>query len=172
MDSQKTVKHVINIILIIAALGTGYYVGFDHGWEGAMEKISYRDGAYLGFIRSIDSEKGNVMFDDAIWLSGTQGEDAAIAAGVCTEETRDECLPNDYFIENVLVKEESISLDSDIKIFMQTLYAENEGIVEREIGFEDFVVLINNPALHWNKLPYNVRIKDGKMLRIEEVYIP
>src|SRR3989344_3027470 len=60
-----------------------------------------RDGEYLGFIHAVGAgSRAYIEFDDAVWLSGAAGEDAAIVAGLCTEETRSECLPNDYFLKN------------------------------------------------------------------------
>jgi hypothetical protein len=130
------------------------------------------DGIYLGFIHGVDVGKREIQFDDAVWLSGTKGEDAAIKAGHCTEETRTDCLPNDYFISNSLVKNLVLQLNPDAIIFMKTWEAEKFGILDREIGFADFSKLISDKENRWDNVPYNITIQDGKVIRIEEVYIP
>ena len=107
-----------------------------------------------------------------MWLSGAAGENAAIAAGLCTEETRSECLPNDYFIENSSALDETVPLDANALMFMQTWEAGDQGIMEKEIGLGAFAALINDSALHWNKLPYTITVEGSAVTRIEEVYVP
>ncbi len=126
----------------------------------------------FGFIRSIDMENRSISFDDALWLSGTMGENAAIAAGLCTEETRSECLPNDYFIYNEAEIATNIPLASNIAVYMVTWNAGDQGVKRQFIKLDEFAALLNNPAQHWNKLPYNVSVKDNEVIMIEEVYVP
>lgn len=136
--------------------------------------VGFSDGVHLGFIHAI-SDVGDSMllaFDDAVWLSRKEGEDAAIAAGLCTEETREECLPNDYYILNEKKVDEMLELNANIRIFMKTWNAGEQGIIDREINLSDFVGLINDEKAHWKSLPYNVTIARGGVARIEEVYIP
>lgn len=128
----------------------------------------------LGFIRALYESDGIMVisFDDAVWLSGKEGADAAIRAGVCTEETRAECLPNDYYILNEQKSEESLVLDSKIQIVMKTWEAGEQGIMDKEISLADFSALINDQKAHWNKLPYIITTTNNGVVRIEEVYIP
>lgn len=163
-------------VLVITAVAMGSY------WLGTQTSqnqpavdlpIPFRDGLYLGFINKIQTTNGGTLvFDDAVWLTGRRGEDAAIKAGYCDEETRSECLPNDYFIENTKKLDELLPLDPGVVIFMKTWDAGDQGIVDKEIGLEEFSNLINDSSLHWNKLPYNISIINKKVVQIEEVYIP
>lgn len=174
-------KKVIIFILTLGVLGAGYYFYNNKNKEEYLpqenenkiaESLFFRDGTYFGFIHGVDVEKEEIQFDDAVWLSGVQGEEAAIKAGHCTEETRFDCLPNDYFISNSSVKDEVLSVDSSVVLFMKTWEVGNSGILDKEIGFSDFAKLVSDKSAQWDKVPYNVTIQNGKVTRIEEVYVP
>lgn len=126
----------------------------------------------FGFIRSLDTEKRMISFDDALWLSGRAGENAAIAAGLCTEEARSECLPNDYYIYNESKITTTIPLAENLTVYMVTWNAGEQGVKRQFIKLDDFVKLINDNSLNWNQLPYNVTVKNNEVIMIEEVYIP
>lgn len=178
-------KKVIIFILILGALGAGYYFLNNKNNEEYVpeevanevvneteELVGSRDGTHFGFIHGVDVEKGEIQFDNAVWLSGVEGENAAIKAGHCTEETRFYCLPNDYFISNSLEKDEALSVDSSVVLFMKTWEVGNLGILDKEIGFPDFAKLVSDKSAQWDKVPYNVTIENGKVVHIEEVYVP
>lgn len=130
------------------------------------------DGTYLGFIRSVSGGTA-IAFDDAVWLTGEAGEDAAIAAGLCDEASRAECLPNGFFIENVDHSASFIALGNAVRVVMQTYGMEESGVVEpREIDLNTFERLVNDTAARWNDLPYEITVEDGAVDLIEEVYVP
>lgn len=126
----------------------------------------------FGFIRSLSTASSTLQFDDAQWMTGTTGEDAAIAAGICTEETRSECLPNDFYIGNVDTKPATIPLATNLTIYMLTWNAGDQGIKRQSIRTNEFAALVNDDSQHWNKLPYNVTVKNNQVIMIEEVYVP
>jgi hypothetical protein len=135
--------------------------------------IHFQDGKYLGYIHRVDMGNLILVFDDAVWLTGKAGEDAAIEAGHCMQATRSECLPNDYFIKNATVADELLLMDQSVLLFMQTWKMEESGeVAAREIGLADFAGLINDRSLHWRQLPYTITVEGGKIMRIEEIYIP
>lgn len=88
--------------------------------EKQNEEILFTDGEHFGFIRELLDNGEALDFDSAVWLTGKEGEDSAIRAGVCSETTRVDCLPNEYFIENTLKKNERISVRSDAEVIMMT----------------------------------------------------
>lgn len=148
-------------------------VGFPDIVPSSGAQGSFRDGKHLGYIHDINVPDLTILFDDAVWLTGTAAQNAAIEAGRCTEANRSECTPNDYFIKNEKVRDESVLIDSNALLFMQTWKMEETGeVTEREIGLVDFAKLVNDPTLHWRTLPYNITIQNGKIIRIEEMYIP
>lgn len=166
MKNIKTIEFLILVAVIVVG-GSYWFIEQGH------KTISFGDGKYLGYVHEIDAGKMVLAFDDAVWLTGKAAEDAAIEAGHCTEDTRSECVPNDYFIKNADVRDELLPLDRNLRLFMQTWKMEETGMVaEREINLTDFSGLINDRSLHWRNLPYNVTIQNGKVTRIEEVYIP
>jgi len=126
----------------------------------------------FGYIRSFDTASSTLQFDDAQWMTGAAGEDAAIAAGICTEETRSECLPNDFYIGNADAKPVTIPLAPNLTIYMLTWNAGESGIKRQSIRTNEFAALINDHSQHWNKLPYNVTVKNNQVIMIEEVYTP
>jgi len=141
--------------------------------QNTEQGIHFQDGKYLGYVRRVDVGDRILVFDDAVWLAGKAGEDAAIEAGHCTPATRSECLPNDYFIKNTTVADELLLMDQSVLLFMQTWKMEESGeVAARAIGLADFAGLINDRSLHWRQLPYAITVEGGKVTRIEEVYVP
>lgn len=126
----------------------------------------------FGFIEGADAGGRSIIFDDAVWLSGKPGEDAAIEAGLCTEETRTECLPNDFYIYNEEAKGVRMPLAANVAVYMVTLNAVTDGVKREYVSFETFAGLVSDSTLHWKKLPYNVSTQNGEVIMIEEVYVP
>lgn len=160
------------IVLVLAIVGATYWFVW-YKPQAQNTATPSRDGKYLGYIHNVDTLSLKISFDEALWLTGKEGEDAAIEAGHCTQETRSECLPNDYFIKNANVGDDILSLDRGVVLFMQTWKMEETGeVTTREISLADFASLINDQALHWRALPYGITIENDKVTRIEEIYIP
>lgn len=127
----------------------------------------------FGFIRAVEgSGPYAIAFDEARWLTGEAAENAAIASGRCSEETRSECLPNGFFILNESDNTESYAIADDAIIAMMTLNMETENVHETQVSQQQFSDLINDEAQHWHELPYQMLVKDGVVTIIEEVYIP
>lgn len=156
---------IIGSILIALFCGGAYFWYLATTPAGGEESV--------GFIRSV-STNGNygILFDEALWLTGTEGEDAAIAAGYCTESRRSECLPNDFIISNASETTELLEFATDISITMQTLDMEKEGVRDTIITKQEFERLINDPQAHWRQLPYRIMIRNGLVSEVEEIYIP
>ncbi len=126
----------------------------------------------FGYIRSIDLATRTIVFDDARWLVGREAEDAAIAAGQCTETMRDECIPNDYFILNEATTTERLALSVEPHIAMMTLNSEEKGIQETRVSLDEFAKLLNDTEAVWRKLPYQLLLENGQISIVEEVYVP
>lgn len=156
---------VIGSILLAMFFGGWYFWHLASTPSGGTEKV--------GFIRTV-STNGNygILFDDAVWLSGKEGEDAAIAAGLCTEATRRDCLPNDFIIKNDTETTELLEFGTGIAITMQTLGMEQDGVQDRVISKQEFEQLINDPQTQWRQLPYRIMIRNGLVTEVHEIYIP
>jgi len=127
----------------------------------------------VGFVRGVTTN-GNygIIFDEAEWLTGRDGEDAAIAAGLCTEATRSSCLPNDFIINNPSLATEPLEFANGVTIIMQTLDMEEKGVQARTITRQDLEYLINDPNQHWRQLPYRITVANRLMTSVEEIYVP
>lgn len=173
MSKRKIIFSAVGVLMLVLI---GLFLRSDFLSEDrdqAESFVFYKDGKYLGYIHQVKKDSSSIYFDDAVWLSGRAGEDAAIEAGHCTEATREECLPNDFFIKNEKITDEVLLIDGGVRVFMQTWKMEETGeVAEREIDLNNFSELINNQTLHWRNLPFNITIQDGKIIKIEEVYIP
>jgi hypothetical protein len=168
-------KKFLVLVIIVTILVLGFYAlnSYIYNEKQGSEPVVFIDGEHFGFIRAFTDNNTAFDFDSAIWLSGKDGKDAAIAAGVCTEETRTDCLNNDYFIENTSIKSVRVVVSPDVQVFMQTLKMEETGeVTEREISLENFAELVNDEALYWNSLPYKITILDNSVIKITEVYVP
>lgn len=165
--NNRTAWALLVLALLLAALGATLLIFSDL-------ETDIEDGRLFGFIRSVEEGPGGtaILFDDATWLSGREGEDAAIEAGLCTEETRNECLPNDFFILNEDMETLRVPVAEDAEVVMETYRTGEPGDAGEELSIEDFTVLINNEELHWSELPYHVTVEDGDVVRIEEQYVP
>lgn len=126
----------------------------------------------FGFIRAIDLGSRTIDFDDARWLVGLEAEDAAVRAGLCSDERRDECTPNDYYILNEATTTERFLFSVDPHVAMMTLNASQEGIQETRVSLDEFARLLNDPNAVWRDLPYQILLENGEITIVEEVYIP
>jgi hypothetical protein len=126
----------------------------------------------FGYIRAVDVQNKTIEFDDAVWLMGKDAEEAALAEGHCTEETRSDCVPNDYYILNPATSTVTLPLDTKVLVAMMTLHAESESIKETQISFEEFARLLNDTQLPWHELPYQLFEDNNSITIIEEVYVP
>lgn len=128
----------------------------------------------FGFIREVkDADNEYVLvFDDAEWLTDAAAQDAAIEAGQCTEATREECVPNNFFIRNPDPATTELALAGDVVIAMATLNMEQEGVKETPVTAQEFADLINNANAPWSKLPYQMVVENGVVTILEEVYVP
>ncbi len=166
-------KIIVYLFIALIAIVSYWFVVSNNKPVDAPVSLDFGDGKYLGYIHNVDTEKKTLAFDDAVWLTGKVAQDAAIEAGHCTEESKSDCLPNDYFIKNSNVKDDLLLIDDNVQVIMQTWSAEETGRVEnREIALADLAKVINDQSLHWRALPYNITIQNGKIICIEEQYVP
>lgn len=140
-------------------------------------QVGERDSqTVFGFIRDVDlsGERVALVFDEALWHSGEEAKDAAIRAGTCTEATREECTPNDFFIENSDDAVERYTVANAVEVVMITYRAASDApLSQHEISFEEFITIIADDELHWNSLPYRLHLNaQDEVVKIEEVYVP
>lgn len=167
---MKKVVTITVLVIILAAVGL-YGLVY---WTPRAPSPIPGDGVRFGFIRSVGEKDGRrvIQFDDAQWYIGEEAKEAAIMAGTCTRERRDECAPNDYFILNEDKSTTEIPLAEGPTIAMMTLNSEKEGVKETQIEPDAFAKLINDKSKHWKDLPYQLMVEQGVVTIIEETYVP
>ncbi len=168
-------KWVIRIFLALVVLVGAFHAlnTYIYKEKQGDDPKSFADGEYLGFIHALTDNNTAMDFDDGVWLTGPTALEAAIQAGLCTEETFESCLPNGYFIENKEEKNERLTIDPNALVLMFTWEMEETGeVAGREISLAEFATLINDETLHWHHLPYSIVVQNDTVTRIEEVYIP
>lgn len=129
----------------------------------------------LGFIREVtltSMDTDTIRFDDAVWLTGEAAERAAIIAGLCTTEDTSDCTPNGYFIENANSTPVALKISPSVEIEMETYETGEPGDKIERVDLKTFAGLVNDPRLHWNKLPYHVTVENGVVTKIVEQYVP
>ena len=128
----------------------------------------------FGFIRKIETKDGKYFadFDNGVLLTGVAAEDAAIRGGLCTEANRSECIPNNYFIENLDRTTVSLEIGKAIEIQLETFETGIPGDQKEIITLEKFAELINDPTLNWKQLPYHLVIENNQITKISEQYVP
>ena len=189
MRYNGSMLNVISLTIMITVFGLGLTLGYiihsTRDYEPRVEQTMGRSsqsapltGRLFGFVSSLRSEGGevSVIFDEALWLTGERARDAAIAAGLCTPEEPEDCLPNDYYIENASGETQDYLLLPDIRIFMETLHHDEGGayLSGEEVSLGEFRELFENPesARLWRRLPFWITFENGSVVRIEEQYVP
>ncbi len=128
------------------------------------------DGRFFGWVRSAGA--GAIEFDEAEFLTG---EDAAAAAGAAGEESPP---PNDFFIRNTTEDTTPLPLaeDPDIRIQGNVLQA---GIGLEPVRLAQWLLLLEGDTsvidFEWygaGALPYWITVEGGKVVALEEVYLP
>lgn len=162
---------LLNIIIAVALVaGVGWW--FLQSNPHVPGAASLPEGVHFGFIRSVDTTSGMIEFDEARMLTGRAAQDAAMAAGLCTEATRSECAPNDYYIDNSSRATVSVPIASDADITLLTFHAETDGIQKRSMRLPEFAELIGDTHQHWNTLPFDITTRSDRVIAVDEVYVP
>ena len=122
------------------------------------------DGRHFVFVKETGDTA--VTFDLAILLSGRAAEEAAEKAG-------DEIpVPNDYYIVNDDPKLRTVIVGDAVEV---SVYDWSRCCDDHtRISFDDFTGIVARPTEHFHGTlsPYWIRVRDGRIVRIEEQYLP
>ena len=171
---QLVKKIIIGVGLTLAVSIVGFYALNSYIYTEKQGEVEiFPDGVHFGFIRAMTDNGTAIDFDDAVWLTGAEGEAAAMRAQRCTPDTKDDCLPNGYFIENISRDTKRVPVGDNATVILVTWRMDETGEVRESTStLPVFEALINNPEMHWNKLPYVITVEQNKIVRIHERYIP
>lgn len=130
------------------------------------------DGRHLVFITGSPDDGATLQADLAVWLSGNAANTAARIAG----ET-DVPVPNDYYIVNVDPAVLELPVDAEVEVTSVWYdYDTDPDLANDPISYEDLVGVINGDqeGVHDNMRsdPWWVTVRDGRVVGIDEQYIP
>ncbi len=129
-----------------------------------------KDGKFFTFIEkvTIKGDTSYIIADYAQFLTGKEAADAATAAG---DESPP---PNDYYILNVNEKLRTVPVASGVEVLLATL--EGHFTVDGyPVTFSAWRDMINGDSSNFPRatmVPYWVTVKNGKVIKIAEQYLP
>lgn len=134
-----------------------------------------REERLFGFILDVDDSAtpAILLFDAAEWLTGDAADRAAAEDGVIAPG---EEVPNDYYIRNPDLGEETVrlALEDDVEIVL-TFWRGNPGD-ETVVDLETFAGFFDRGADEQDAVlqsfPYWLRVEDGAVVRIRQQYVP
>jgi hypothetical protein len=133
---------------------------------------SLQDGRYVTFIRSAVDDGASLDFDLAVWFTGNE---ANIAASVDGET--DIPVPNDYYIHNADPTTLSLPVDDEVVVTSVWYDYDTDPDLENDIiTYQEFLNVIQSDdagvqsALRTS--PWWVTVEDGKIVALDEQYVP
>lgn len=165
LTSPNPVREILlgSAILSIAALGFTLGLDWSPSPAGA-GAAAVADGDHTGFV-TVDSD-GVVRFDAAELLSGPEAVEAARADGELP--AGDDHLPNDVYLRNPDHDIFRLPLAGDARVFV---FDCAQGCHLGAVPTADFVAGDARAFGGANAL-FDVKVDDGRVVRLVEVYLP
>lgn len=110
------------------------------------------------FINSFNVKTGEITFDRIEWVSLSNKKRMG-ELGLTEED-----LPNGFYIYNEIKKNENITAESKTEYYVINLEVTVQPVKTGAQGFHD--------SLKDWPVPYKIAVKDGKVIKIEEQYVP
>lgn len=128
------------------------------------------DGKFFTFIEkvTIKSSTSYITADYAQFLTGDAAAEAATAAG---DESPP---PNDYYIVNENEKLRTLPVDGSVKVLLSTWepHFNVDGYPVAFSEWRDMINGVNDDFPRATMVPYWITIKNGKVTKIAEQYLP
>lgn len=133
--------------------------------------LNLGDGRFFGYIRAINSAA--VEFDRAEFLTGAEATSAAVQAG---DIDAGETVPNDYYIVNDSRATGTLALAKDVRVIIDTIQDGIPGPAPADLlwltcEFAD-VPPDDETRISHATSPFWLTAKDGRIVKIEEQYLP
>lgn len=130
------------------------------------------DGKKFGYIKAVYLFNKKTLYLEIDYANMLTGEEAQ---KVATQEGQKQ-LDADYYISNVNPKVRTFEIGEGAKFIMQTWQMSSEGkIGNKEINFNDFMNIFNSGDENSKRMaasPYWIILKDNKVVKITEQYLP
>lgn len=140
---------------------------------GSPSEPDLEDGRHFGYILEIDieTEPNSVLFDLAEFLTGEEANEAAVEDGVIAEG---ESVPNDYYIRNRNPMLRTLSLASEVSITVVNWESCCDSIPGELQAFAGAFSAKDPPQgiYRGTYSPYWLTVRGGRIVTIEEQYLP
>jgi hypothetical protein len=144
----------------------------DPGCSGTPAPATLADGTYFGFLESIDVGSGVSGFDLACFYTGDEANEQAAARG-------DEVpVPNDVYIVNDNPSTRDVPVDPSVELLLidwnaccETSPGAQLDAFASALGEQDFVE-IDGFRYAGGLSPYWITIEEGRIVGIEEQFLP
>jgi hypothetical protein len=151
---------------------TGATESSNPGCSGTPAPATLADGTYFGFLESIDVGSGVSEFDLACFYTGDEANEQAAARG-------DEVpVPNDVYIVNDNPSTRDVPVDPSVELLLidwnaccETSPGAELDAFASALGDQDFVE-IDGFRYAGGLSPYWITIQDGRIVGIEEQFLP
>jgi hypothetical protein len=151
---------------------TGTTGSSNPGCSGTPAPATLADGTYFGFLESIDVGSGVSEFDLACFYTGDEANEQAAARG-------DEVpVPNDVYIVNDNPSTRDVPVDPSVELLLidwnaccETSPGAELDAFASALGDQDFVE-IDGFRYAGGLSPYWITIQDGRIVGIEEQFLP
>jgi len=151
---------------------TGATGSSNPGCSGTPAPATLADGTYFGFLESIDVGSGVSEFDLACFYTGDEANEQAAARG-------DEVpVPNDVYIVNDNPSTRDVPVDPSVELLLidwnaccETSPGAELDAFASALGDQDFVE-IDGFRYAGGLSPYWITIQDGRIVGIEEQFLP
>jgi hypothetical protein len=130
------------------------------------------DGRYFGYIKTVDlsGDSSSIVFDLAYFLMGDEGTKAAIEDGYIR---KGEGLDNDYYIRNNNPLLRTLSLSAGASLEVVDWAHCCESVTGDLQAFADsFGPEMSGSAYRGPSSPYWITIEGGRIVLVEEQYLP
>lgn len=129
------------------------------------------DGTHFVFVRNVDPAARAVTFDLAYFLTGDEANEAAAEHG---DETP---VPNDYYIVNDNPRLRTLALAPTLEIVLidwnhccDRTFDGDLGVFATAVGEETDVIV--GDLVYRGHSPFWLTVQDGRVVLIEEQYLP
>ena len=151
---------------------TGVTGSANPGCSGTPAPATLADGTYFGFVKSIDTGSDAMAFDLACFYTGDEANEQAAQRG-------DEVpVPNDVYIvnDNPATRDVPVDPGTELRLIDWNACCETSPGAELDalataVAQEDFVE-IDGRRYAGSLSPYWITIEDGRVVLIEEQFLP
>lgn len=156
------------VILVASLLFAAWWV-FDYQASKAPEPLITSER--VGYILTVENQEREyeIQFDEVALLTGEPAIAAALRTGACTEETRDDCAPNDYFIDDNTALATSLKLDRKPTV----LLVQDGTSTLIESSLPTILELFAQDSYDWREQLFRITLtEDRTVIKVEEIYLP